>query len=71
LKLRRDKPARKEALGRIDELLDRFEDGGERLRSGTPCCGIGFLGDSWEVKKYEGGKSASGARQSRCDVGAW
>src|SRR5437867_2443425 len=33
-------------------------------------CGIGFLGDSEGSSKPEGRKSASGARQSRCDVGA-
>ena len=35
-------------------------------------CGIGFLDDSgrsWKAED-EGGKSASGARRSRCDVGA-
>jgi hypothetical protein len=34
-------------------------------------CGIGFLGDSRGSSKPEdeGGKSASGARQGRCDVG--
>jgi hypothetical protein len=34
-------------------------------------CGIGFLDDSGGSSKPEdeGGKSASGARQSRCDVG--
>ena len=35
-------------------------------------CGIGFLDDSGESSKPEdeGGKSNSGARQGRCDVGA-
>jgi len=35
-------------------------------------CGIGFLNDSAGSSKPEdeGGKSASGARQGRCDVGA-
>ena len=39
----------------------------------TPCCGIRFLGDSGrssKSEKYQGGKSASAARQSWCDVGA-
>jgi len=38
----------------------------------TQHCGIDFLDDSGESSKPEdeGGKSNSGARQSRCDVGA-